>query len=159
MVAFHDDQVRQVQDATDIVALVGEHVTLKPKGKEYVGLCPFHDDKNPSMCVVPNKQIFHCFVCNTSGNAFGWMQKFHRMAFREALQHLAERAGITLKPRDRKSADGQPRRRKEPRRETKAIRRSFGPTDKERLREEQDIKKLSLDEKLALLQSKYRTKV
>jgi DNA primase len=107
VVAFHDDQVRQVQDATDIVALVGEHVTLKPKGREYVGLCPFHDDKNPSMCVVPNKQIFHCFVCNTSGNAFGWMQKFHRMAFREALQHLAERAGITLKPRDRKSADGQ----------------------------------------------------
>jgi len=80
------------------------------------------------------------------------------LSMRDPAAAAAQRPGRT-RVDARKSADGQPRRRKEPRRETKAIRRSFGPTDKERLREEQDIKKLSLDEKLALLQSKYRTKV
>jgi len=85
-----------VRDASDIVAVVGEHLALKPKGREYVGLCPFHEDRNPSMCVVPAKQIFHCFVCGAGGDVFTFIQKYHSMGFRESLEYLAERANIEL---------------------------------------------------------------
>lgn len=97
----------RVKDATDIVRLIGEVVALKPKGREFVGLCPFHPDRNPSMCVVPAKQMFHCFVCQTGGDAIGFAMKFHKMEFREALEFLAERGGIELtkwKPERRDSA-------------------------------------------------------
>jgi DNA primase len=91
-----DDDRQRVKDASDIVRVVGEHVALKPKGREFVCLCPFHDDRNPSMCVVPGKQIFHCFVCGTGGDVFSFVQKYHSMNFREALEFLAQRAGIEL---------------------------------------------------------------
>jgi len=91
----HDDRQR-VRDASDIVAVVGEHLALKPKGREYVGLCPFHEDRNPSMCVIPAKQIFHCFVCGSGGDVFTFIQKYHSMGFREALEYLAERGNIEL---------------------------------------------------------------
>jgi DNA primase len=93
----HDDRQR-VRDASDIVVVVGEHLALKPKGREYVGLCPFHDDRNPSMCVIPAKQIFHCFVCGTGGDVFTFIQKYHSMGFREALEFLAERGNVELTP-------------------------------------------------------------
>ena len=101
----HDDRQR-VRDASDIVAVVGEHLALKPKGREYVGLCPFHDDRNPSMCVIPAKQIFHCFVCGTGGDVFTFVQKYHSMGFREALEFLAERANIELTPFRPRGGDG-----------------------------------------------------
>ncbi len=88
--------VERVRDAADIVRIVGEHLTLKAKGREYVGLCPFHDDHKPSMCVVPHKQIFHCFVCGAGGDVFSFIERYHRMEFREALEYLAERCNITL---------------------------------------------------------------
>lgn len=94
-----DDDRQRVKDASDIVRVVGEHVALKPKGREYVGLCPFHEDRNPSMCVVPGKQIFHCFVCGTGGDVFSFVQKYHSMGFREALEFLAQRAGVELTKR------------------------------------------------------------
>jgi len=104
---FHDNGDRdRVRDATDIVRLIGEHVALRTKGRELSGLCPFHNDKNPSMNVVPAKQIFHCFVCGTGGDVFSFVQKFHKMEFREALEYLAERAGITLTKHQRPSGDG-----------------------------------------------------
>ncbi|MDX2115099.1 MAG: DNA primase [Planctomycetota bacterium] len=83
-------------EATDIVRVVGDHLMLKAKGREFVGLCPFHADHNPSMYVVPAKQIFHCFVCGAGGNAIDFVTRYHGMGFREALQFLAERAGIEL---------------------------------------------------------------
>jgi len=101
-----DDDRQRVKDASDIVRVVGEHLTLKPKGREFVGLCPFHDDRNPSMCVVPAKQIFHCFVCGTGGDVFSFVQKYHSMDFREALEFLAQRAGIELTRRQPQREDG-----------------------------------------------------
>lgn len=92
-----DDRER-VLDASDIVALVGEHVALRAKGREFVGLCPFHEDHNPSMYVVPHKQIFHCFVCGAGGNAIDFAMRYHAMEFPEALRYLAERAGVELTP-------------------------------------------------------------
>lgn len=88
----------RVRDASDIVRIVGDSVALRPKGREFSGLCPFHDDHRPSMNVIPSKQIFHCFVCGASGDVFTFVQKFHKMDFREALEYLAERAGIALTP-------------------------------------------------------------
>ncbi|MBX3367736.1 MAG: DNA primase [Phycisphaeraceae bacterium] len=92
----HTDDRDRVRDASDIVRIIGEHLQLKPKGREYVGLCPFHDDHKPSMNVVPQKQIFHCFSCGAGGDVFTFVQKFHKMDFRESLEYLAERAGIAL---------------------------------------------------------------
>ncbi|MEQ8850643.1 MAG: DNA primase [Phycisphaerales bacterium] len=88
----------RVLDATDIVDVVGDHVPLRQKGREFVCLCPFHDDRNPSMYVVPTKQIFHCFVCGAGGNAIDFVMKYHGMGFIEALRHLAERSGVSLEP-------------------------------------------------------------
>jgi len=96
------DDVQRVRDASDIVRVVGEHVELRAKGREYVGLCPFHDDKKPSMNVVPAKQIFHCFSCGAGGDVFTFVQDYHKMTFREALKFLAERAGIKLESRGRR---------------------------------------------------------
>ncbi len=93
------DDAARVREATDIVALIAEHVALRPKGREFVGLCPFHDDKNPSMYVVPAKQIFHCFVCGAGGDAFTFVRRHMGLEFREALELLAQRAGIELAPR------------------------------------------------------------
>lgn len=93
------DEILQVQQATDIVALIGEQVALKPKGREFSCLCPFHEDHNPSMFVSPQKQIFKCFVCGAGGDAFKFVMNYHKMTFPEALRHLADRAGIKLQPR------------------------------------------------------------
>ena len=92
----NEDAKRQVQHATDIVALIGEHVALRARGREFVGLCPFHDDKNPSMYVVPAKQIYKCFACDAGGDVFSFVMDYHKMTFPEALRHLAERANIQL---------------------------------------------------------------
>ncbi|MBC7772194.1 MAG: DNA primase [Pyrinomonadaceae bacterium] len=94
---MNDDRQR-VLDATDLVRLVGEHVTLKAKGREYLGLCPFHDDHKPSMYVIPSKQIYHCFSCGAGGNAFTFVMAFHKMGFRDAIEYLAERGNVTLTP-------------------------------------------------------------
>lgn len=94
-----NDDKERVRDASDIVRIIGEHLSLKAKGREYACLCPFHDDHKPSMMVVPHKQIFHCFVCGVGGDVFSFVQRYHKMEFREALEYLAERAGIELTPR------------------------------------------------------------
>ncbi|MEX0886799.1 MAG: DNA primase [Phycisphaeraceae bacterium] len=105
-------QKEQVQQATDIVRLVGEHVALRPRGREFIGLCPFHDDQNPSMYVSPAKQIFKCFSCGAGGDVFSFVTRFHKMTFPEALRHLAERAGITLEAQSpgQQQASGQRQR-------------------------------------------------
>ncbi len=96
-----NDNRQRVLDASRIERIIGDHITLKPKGRELVCLCPFHNDKNPSMYVVPAKQIFHCFVCGAGGNAIDFVMKFHGMGFREALEFLATKAGVELVFRSR----------------------------------------------------------
>ncbi len=101
---------QRVLAATDLVRLIGEQVTLKRKGREYTCLCPFHNDHNPSMYVVPSKQIYHCFVCGAGGDCLKFAMDYFKMEFREALHMLADRAGITLAPPKRREAsvDGLP---------------------------------------------------
>ncbi len=108
------DQVKiEVQQATDIVALIGEHIVLRARGKDYIGLCPFHDDTNPSMYVVPSKQIYKCFSCGAGGDVFSFMMNYHKMTFPEALRTLAERANIKLPERhsDLSGEDNKPSQR------------------------------------------------
>src|ERR1035437_6554031 len=94
--ASSSDIFQQVRDAVDIVEVIGEHVALKRAGREFKGLCPFHDDHRPSMAVVPHKQMFHCFVCGMGGDVFKFVREYHKMSAGGALRMLAQRAGIKL---------------------------------------------------------------
>ena len=94
----------QVREASDIAGVVGERLTLKSKGRELVGLCPFHDDHNPSMAVIPSKDMFWCPVCGAGGDVFTFVQRYHGIEFIDALRMLADRAG--LEPPKRTSSNG-----------------------------------------------------
>lgn len=98
----------RVLDATDLVALIGEHVALRPKGREWVGLCPFHDDRSPSLCVIVHKadRFYKCFACGAAGNAIDFVMNFLRMDFLGALRFLAQRAGVTLSEAPRRAPGG-----------------------------------------------------
>ena len=95
--AFDNSIVNQVQQANDIVDVISEHVSLKKKGREMVGLCPFHDDHRPSMYVNTVKQIFKCFACGAGGDVFKFLQMRENLTFPQAIERLADRAGIKLK--------------------------------------------------------------
>lgn len=94
--AFPEDIKEQVRSRTDIVSLIGETVALRSKGRELVGLCPFHEDHNPSMHVYPDRQSYRCWVCNEGGDCFNFVMARERVSFREALEMLATRANIEL---------------------------------------------------------------
>ncbi len=87
----------QVLDAVDIVEVVGERVALKRRGAHFVGLCPFHDDHNPSMTVNPARRIFKCWSCGTGGDVIKFVQLSQRIEFKDALALLAKRAGIEVR--------------------------------------------------------------
>ncbi len=94
--ARDERSVDDVRAASDIVEIIGQSVTLKKSGSNFKGLCPFHGEKTPSFMVHPEKQIFHCFGCAVGGDVFTFLMRHDNMSFPEALEHLAERAHITL---------------------------------------------------------------
>ena len=103
------DQREQIRDAIDIVDLVGRYVTLRQQGANFVGKCPWHDDKRPSLQVNMARQTFKCWVCNIGGDVFSFIMKIENVDFRESMQILAEMAGIELrKPKPRGRVGGQP---------------------------------------------------
>ncbi|MFQ6048448.1 MAG: DNA primase, partial [Phycisphaerae bacterium] len=89
---------RQIQQATNIVDLIGQYVALKPAGANHKGLCPFHNEKTPSFYVSASKQIFKCFGCGAGGDVFTFLQLREGISFAEARAWLAQRAGIRLEP-------------------------------------------------------------
>jgi DNA primase len=89
-------QITRVQQANDIIDVISEHVKLTRKGREMVGICPFHDDHKPSMNVNPDKQIFKCFACSAGGDVIKFVQMREGLTFMRAVERLAERAGIKL---------------------------------------------------------------
>ncbi len=97
---FDNSVVLEVQQATDIVDVISEHVSLKKKGREMVGLCPFHEDHRPSMNVNPVKQIFKCFSCGAGGDVFKFIQMRENLTFPQAVERLAERANIRLEKKE-----------------------------------------------------------
>ncbi|WP_321820774.1 MULTISPECIES: DNA primase [unclassified Burkholderia] len=88
--------LRRVAEATDLVGLVGQTVALKKAGKEYVGLCPFHGEKHPSFSVNGAEGVYYCFGCGARGDAFAWLVDYGGYGFREAVEILAQHAGIAL---------------------------------------------------------------
>ena len=92
------DAKEQVRQAIDIVDLVGSYVQLRRQGRNFVGTCPWHDDSRPSLQVNPDRQSFKCWVCDYGGDVFSFVMRTENMEFREALELLAERAGINLAP-------------------------------------------------------------
>jgi DNA primase len=103
-----------VRSRTDLVQLIGERVALASRrgGREYVGLCPFHDDHTPSLRVDPERQSYKCWACGEGGDCFAFVQKVESVGFREALELLATRANLEI-PRSsgEKPADGRPTRK------------------------------------------------
>ena len=95
--------IDQVRLSIDIVDIVGDHVALTRRGKNFVGLCPFHDDSTPSLNVSQEKQIYKCFACGAGGNSFTFLRDIENISFIEAVRQLADRAGIALP--DAKPAD------------------------------------------------------
>lgn len=97
---YPDDVIEQVRSSNDIVDVVGSYVHLKKQGANYFGLCPFHNEKSPSFSVSPDKQIFYCFGCGAGGNVITFLMKYENYTFQEAMQALADRAGIKLPEAD-----------------------------------------------------------
>ncbi|MEL6135849.1 MAG: DNA primase [Cyanobacteria bacterium J06628_6] len=94
---IHPDTIDAVRDRTDIVDVVSEQVVLKKQGKDFVGLCPFHDDKSPSFSVSPSKQFYYCFSCGAGGNAFKFMMELGKRSFAEVVLELANRYQVPVK--------------------------------------------------------------
>lgn len=91
------DQIEEVRRKIDIVELISQQVVLKKAGRNFKGLCPFHEEKTPSFIVSSERQIFKCFGCSEGGDVFGWLMKREGMEFGEALRFLAQKAGVELK--------------------------------------------------------------
>lgn len=91
-----DDAVNRVLDACDIVEVIGEVINLRPRGSNWVGLCPFHTEKTPSFTVSPSKGIYSCFGCGKKGNVFTFMKDYYGMEFGEALRELAKKYNVRL---------------------------------------------------------------
>ena len=91
-----DEWIDEVREKNDIVDVISEYVLLKPQGKGFFGLCPFHAEKTPSFHVNPEKQLYHCFGCGAGGNVFTFVMAMEKLDFMEAVKFLAERAGMAL---------------------------------------------------------------
>lgn len=96
MVRYSDEIIEEIKNNNDIVDVISQYMVLKRSGRNYFGLCPFHNEKSPSFSVSPDKQIFHCFGCGVGGNVFHFLSKIEGIGFKESVEMLAERANITL---------------------------------------------------------------
>ena len=99
-VKVSQDQIERIREATNIVDLVSEHVRLKKRGRNFVGLCPFHNEKTPSFNVLEDRGIYKCFGCAKGGDAFSFVMQMEGLTFPEALRKLAERAHIEIEGGD-----------------------------------------------------------
>ncbi len=102
-----ESKIEEIRNSANIVDIISEYVQLRKRGKNYIGLCPFHSEKTPSFTVSEEKQIFHCFGCHTGGNVFKFLTEFHKISFVEAVQELAEQLGITLEYEEGASTEKQ----------------------------------------------------
>lgn len=91
-----EDKITEIIDKTDMVGLVSEYVSLTKRGKNYFGLCPFHDDQSPSFSVSPEKKIAKCMSCGEGGNPINFLRKIKNISFEDACYLLAERSGVTV---------------------------------------------------------------
>jgi len=90
LIRISDKSIREVLLRADILSVVGSYVHLKPVGRNYVALCPFHKEKTPSFTISPQKQLFHCFGCKAGGTVVDFVMKIENFSFPEAIEHLAK---------------------------------------------------------------------
>ena len=93
---MNNDLANTIRSKTDIVDIIGERIPLVARGKNFFGVCPFHDDSNPSMCVSREKQIYTCFSCHATGNVYTFLMNYEHIDFREALRYLGEKVGVNV---------------------------------------------------------------
>ena len=96
MKTIDDEKINEIRNAVDIVDIISGYIPLAPKGKNFFGVCPFHDDTNPSMSVSRERQIYTCFSCGATGNVFKFVMDYENISFVEAVKVLADKAGIVL---------------------------------------------------------------
>lgn len=96
MAGISDDDLRRVREASDLVAIAGERVVLRQRGRDFWGCCPFHGEKTPSFKIDPTTQLWHCFGCGEGGDVFSFIMKLDDLGFVDAVRELAKRAGIQL---------------------------------------------------------------
>lgn len=104
--AFGGNETDNIKDRLDIVDVVGWFIPLKKQGRDYKACCPFHGEKTPSFVVSQEKQMFHCFGCGVGGDLFTFVMKYENIEFVEALEYLAEKAGVTLTKGGKTNASG-----------------------------------------------------
>src|SRR5271166_389952 len=97
---FGDDKIEEVRSRADIVEIVGAHVRLRRAGRNFVGLCPFHNEKTPSFSVNAERGFFHCFGCGVGGSAFNFIMRVEGLTFPEAVHSLAKKYGVTIPEHD-----------------------------------------------------------
>lgn len=100
MAYYSDEIVEEVRSRTDIVDVISQYVNLQKKGTQYFGLCPFHNEKTGSFSVSPQKQMYYCFGCGAGGNVFSFLMNYDNMTFKEAIEELAPKCGVTLPQRE-----------------------------------------------------------
>jgi len=100
MVRYTESLIDEIKMNNDIVDIISQYVILKRSGRNFLGLCPFHKEKTPSFSVSPDKQIFHCFGCGVGGDVISFVCKLENVNYREAIEILAEKAGIALPTSD-----------------------------------------------------------
>ena len=94
---INTDTINEIRNRTDIVEVISKYIPLTKKGNNYFGICPFHDDHNPSMSVSPDKQMFKCFVCEKGGNVFNFVASYEHISFKEAVAILGNKLGYNIK--------------------------------------------------------------
>ena len=104
---FPNEKINEIAKAINIVDLISYYIPVKKRGKSYVAVCPFHPDKNPSLHISEDKQVYYCFACKASGNVFRFVQDYEKISFQDAVLKLAEKAGIKIifKPENKVVSD------------------------------------------------------
>jgi DNA primase len=107
-----EEEINAVRAKADIVEVIGKYLPVEKQGREYVALCPFHNDHSPSMHISPEKQIYKCFVCGAGGNVFSFVQNYEKISFPEAVQEVADLVGFQLSVKAEAEAPKDPRKEK-----------------------------------------------
>ena len=96
MAYIKDEELNAIREQADIVDIISDYLSLKQRGKNFLAVCPFHDDHSPSLVVSRERQMFNCFTCRTGGNVFTFIMKYENVSFVEAVKIVADKIGYNL---------------------------------------------------------------
>ena len=96
MAALDNSKIEEIRKSVNIIDVISEYLPLTQRGRNYFGVCPFHDDHSPSMSVSPDLQIYTCFSCGATGNVFKFIMDYENVSFMEAVRKVADKGGIDV---------------------------------------------------------------